>query len=329
MNALKRDSECDWRKPELTQAGQRKFWNRQAPTYDMADMTVDNSLEIKEVVEHCRVNRYSELINLGGAIGCRDPKMILEYVYCHRDGVICIPPNKGLPQVFFNDLAEAEVARAEKEILARCQQCGVSIKFCAGPIHEVCKQIGHGSRTLLLGVYNVESFFNAGPCHDYPLAGFDEYLKNTATLGDVFWFDWLVFQNGFLSTEPDDLRLSAAVASNVRLTFRQNLEQRCRERLHENSNAIALQIVSVRKGYDDFFISHWYKKDGLCRLLSSVFPPNDYEVQPLLHLAKGFLTVIKKKGVVATGVITMLNNVLGNIIPSEQMLTLEAIKSLM
>ncbi|PIT93805.1 hypothetical protein COU00_02440, partial [Candidatus Falkowbacteria bacterium CG10_big_fil_rev_8_21_14_0_10_43_11] len=321
MNALDRDIQWDWQKPELTRAGQTKFWDRQAPTYDLADMTTDNSSEINEVIKYCCQYGYQELITLGSAIGCRDPKMIFKQAYCGRSRTTCTPPNSGLPQVFFNDLSETQVERAKKEILARCQQCGARIKFYSGPIHEICGQAGRGSRTLLLGVYNIESFFNADPCHDYPLAGFDEYLKNAVMLGDYFWFDWLILCNGILSTKPADLELSATASQNKRESFRQILRTHCWKKMQDGSEAIALQIVGVLKNKDGFFISHWYGKEGLCRLLSMIFSPNDYDVPPPLSLAKGFLVIVKRKNAQSIGVITMLNNVLGNIIPEEQLMT--------
>lgn len=187
-----------WPKPALERDGQLVFWNQQADSYETADMTNDNLGEIVEVVERFRANPqiWRDIVVLGGAVGCRDPKMILQEAICRKSDSPCSPPSEGV-HILFSDLAPDQVDRAKYDILAKCQNCeNINMDFLVGPIHEVCKGIGQACRTLMLGVYDAQGFFRADSLRGYPLAGFDEYLNNSAVLGDHFWFDWLFCKDG-------------------------------------------------------------------------------------------------------------------------------------
>jgi hypothetical protein len=148
-----------WRKPELTRAGQVAFWNRQARTYEATDMTNDNPHEIACVIGKTDPGVHSEIITLGGAVGCRDPLLILKAKFCsEKEGGGCSRGGR-LPRVFFNDIAPEMVRKAEESVLAGCRTCGVEMEFYPGPIAEICTWIKRDrSRTLLLGVYSDEGF---------------------------------------------------------------------------------------------------------------------------------------------------------------------------
>jgi len=326
-----------WPKPELRRAGQELFWNQQASTYESADMTNDNRAEIIEVIERFKAHPTMgrDIVTLGGAIGCRDPKMILKEVVCQKNGQICQPPGESL-QVFFNDLASDQVKRAKEDILAQCQNCAnVKMKFCAGPIHEVCGEIqSNGSRVLMLGLYGADGFFHANPLRYYPMAGFDEYVKNSAILGDHFWYDWLFLKDGQLVTELSSLELSVTDPGEVRLVIRKQLLQGYGAftdyygDVAEPKELVAIQVVSAKENQDGFFLSHWFSIGAIHRLLDKVFPWPDFLVD-FTNLPKGALFEIRRGDEVPKGAVTVLNNVIGNILPEEQMLTLEAIKSIL
>lgn len=336
MISSERDAQWDWRKPELSRAGQTKFWDRQSQAYDTADMTNDNEGEMQAVLNYLRELPFEELIIFGGVIGCRDPKRILEDIFCGKGtiGSACAPKKK-LPDIFFNDLAPSHVERARTEILSRCHlSCGAQTVFHSGTILEGCKSISGAPRTLLLGTYDVEAFFRADESHGYPLAGFDEYLKNSRILGDRFWFDWLTLHGGEARIMSTGMRFHASGSLESRAQFRHELYEQYSTvfwsygDVSDPLRVLALQIVSARDENDGYFISHWYSEPTITDLLISVFPLHDYEVIQWFF-PKGMLFCIKRRNVASQGVITMLNNVLGNIIPDEQIATLEAIKSIL
>ena len=189
-------------------------------------------------------------------------------------------------------------------------------------------------RTLLLGIYSASGLFSADVEHGYPMAGFDEYLKNRAVLGDRFWFDHLVFKDGQLKTDSAKLCVSADASESEQAA--------AKRQLHESWNAVnepvglaleprtvaALQVVSAHEGQDGFFLSHWYNPEAIVGLLQTVFSRGEYEIERVTF-PKGMLLSIGRVGRKSTGVVTMLNNVLGNILPEEQIPALEAIRAIM
>ena len=320
-----RNTNWAWQKPELTRAGQIAFWNGQSTTYARADMTTDNQPEIQHVIEHVRQHDFGEIITLGGAVGCRDPKMILSDAYCSTNGHACVPLSD-LPSIFFNDLAPEQVEWAKTQILNRCQQeCGVSIAFRPGSIHEVCLKIKPAHRVLLLGVYRAESFFKDKREAGTPLTGFDGYLANSETLGDHFWFDWLVWERDELKTESSGFEFTVKDSGQKR--FKQALLGQYKA-VSASQKVLALQIVSEKKAKKGYFLSHWYSPSAMTDFLKTIFPPTQFTMK-MIELPKGALFFIKKKQVITSGVITMLNNVQGNIIPSEQVVTLENIRAIL
>lgn len=321
-----------WPKPELTRAGQVAFWDRQAPNYESADMTVDNPHEIAAVIGEIEQGDCAELITLGGAVGCRDPKMILEQIFCSRKGEGCVVGVQ-MPKVVFNDLAPQLVDRAKAEILAPCRACGVQIRFFTGPIHEVNETIGPGRRRLLLGIYTTRGFFNVDEAKGYARSGFDEYMKNRELLGDHFWFEWLLCRNGQLEIRPTSFQISAEVSETEKGEFKDRLyrdyvtiSQPYGLSL-EPFEVLAIQVVSAHRERDGFFVSHWYNPWPILGILQRVFPPDSFGIRHK-SFPKGMLYIVEPK-TPTTGAITMLNNVLGNILPNEQLTTLESVKSLM
>lgn len=316
--------EDSWRMPEFTVEGQAIFWDAQASVYEHADMTTDNREEIECVIAFCKEIACREIITLGGAVGCRDPKMILEALFPER------PPPPVLPKVIFNDLSVAQVEWAKNHSLKSFTNAGGEVSYLPGEIKEICKAVpARIPRRLLLGVYNCQSFFEAKPSSGYPLCGFDEYLKNCHILGNNFLMEWVRYvpKEGIVPThvrshvssfDNEDLR---AVVKNALQVFHKSMGN------NEFKNVIALQIVGRSKNRDGFFLSHWYTPQGFRGMLNDVFPESAFSVKEL-HVAKGMVYVIDPIGCDPQGVITVLNNVVGNVLPHSQLETLNAIKNL-
>jgi hypothetical protein len=87
----------------------------------------------------------------------------------------------------------------------------------------------------------------------------------------------------------------------------------------------ALQVIGRSPGRSGFFLSHWFTPQGMNRLMSAAFPSGQFVVQST-RFPKGRLFWVTPKDVKPLGVVTMLNNVLGNIIPQDQFASLLAIR---
>lgn len=148
-----------WRMPPLTTRGQTAFWDAQAEGYEAADMTNDNSGELEIVLEKSREIMCDDIITLGGAVGCRDPKVILEDMLAQGKA--------RTPKVVFNDLSEQQTRKAV-EILKPVTDLGVAITFAPGEIRNVCGHIPPAPRRLILGVYHSDAFFKSEPAAGLP-----------------------------------------------------------------------------------------------------------------------------------------------------------------
>lgn len=319
---------CIWTKPALTRAGQLKFWERQYGVYENAEMTVDNQGEMDAVLEVCEGIKIDDIITFGGAVGCRDPLMIFKDSVCTNNNGSCIPPNRGLIRAYFNDLSPALLGTAKDCILANCHDCGADITYHPGAIVEVAGQLPSGLRTLILGVYSTMAFFVPNPARGYPAAGFDEYIANHEILGDHFWHDYLVYNGQAISTIKTGLELNYNISPNDIVQYRSSLMASTHQKLiQQRLGIIALQTIGVRPDQEGYFVSSWFDQAGLNRLIGNIFPPDEYNVE-VKTFPKGFLYAINRIGVAPTGIVTMLNNVFGNVIPTEQLSTLEAVRSL-
>ncbi len=318
----------EWRKPELTRAGQIAFWNRQARTYEATDMTNDNPHEIACVIERTDPDVHSEIVTLGGAVGCRDPLAILKAKYCSEENGYCRCGAK-LPRIFFNDIAPDMVQKAEENVLAGCKSCGIKMEFYSGPIEDVCVQIKKDRpRTLLLGVYSDDGFFNPDPQNEYQFCGFDEYMENCEILGERFWFDWLVLRDGLLQTDHYGFFVEPIWPSEKLADTRRQLASDYTI-VVRSKDLVALQVVSAHRDLEGFFISHWFNARGIISLLRNVFPEREFVIKEVTLFPKGMLFAIERRKSVPAGIVTILNNVLGNVLPQEQISTLNRIKDIL
>jgi hypothetical protein len=89
----------------------------------------------------------------------------------------------------------------------------------------------------------------------------------------------------------------------------------------------ALQIVGQTQGRDGFFLSHWYTPNGIHELVQNVFGPEKFLISTK-YFAKGMALIVELIGVKLQGVVTVLNNVIGNVLPQSQHDTLHAIKGI-
>lgn len=310
-----------WRKPHLTVHGQQTFWSEQANGYEKKGMTNDNRCEMNAVLAKCSELQLERIITLGGANGCRDPKLIMDDIHARKV--------RKKPEIFFNDLAPSMVNAAETTMLAPFIKKGFKITYRAGEIRHVCQNLPPVNRRLLVGVYDAGSFFHAHPDEYHPRSGFDGYVRERAVIGNHLFFEWVRLneENKFVTCglrasvdtegKKEDIvcvrRMLSGIESEIyRGTIR---------------NVGALQVIGRSEGRRGFFLSHWYTPYGMSRMIKTVFPPSRFRVAQF-HFAKGTVYSIDPRGVRPTEVVTILNNVLGNVLPDQQYETLLAVRDI-
>ena len=313
-----------WRgPPTLTKKGQTAFWDAQAKDYAEADMTNDNLGELSIVLKKSREIRCGDIVTLGGAVGCRDPKVILEDM---------LASGNVLPRVIFNDLAERQVSRARDEFLKPFTETGTSIRFVVGTITDISEQIPIAPRRLLLGVYRSEAFFAANPVEGCPLDGYEEYMKNHNRVGIDLFMHWvsLAHDNQFMLASQADSRPPVRFDSTrfAKQTHKKRLQTVYKALIRDGAKITALQVIGATKGREGIFSSHWYTQEGILEMVQRVFSLNYFTIDSSI-CAKGMVLTVDPLGVEPLGIVTVLNNVLGNVLPESQYETLVAIRKIM
>lgn len=198
-----------------------------------------------------------------------------------------------------------------------------------GEISSICQSITSKPRRLVIGVYNCQSFFKADPESGYLSCGYDEYLRNGRILGEEFLFDWV----GLSKTKE---LLSIGVRAKISILDEETAKTAVRDSLAtiqkkvsdgSISSISALQIIGQTQGRDGFFLSHWYTPNGILALVQDIFKPDNFSIS-VKYFAKGMALIVDPIGVTPKGVVTAINNVIGNILPQSQYETLQAIKKI-
>ena len=92
-------------------------------------------------------------------------------------------------------------------------------------------------------------------------------------------------------------------------------------------DVIGLQIIARSEGRKGFFLSHWYITSSFRQMLQDVFSVDSFSITES-HFAKGMVFTIDPLWHKPQGVVTVLNNVIGNVLPHSQFETLTAIKGI-
>lgn len=307
--------------PLLTKEGQTTFWNGQKD-YANTGMSNDIQAELDIVLEKSRQVHCRDIVTLGGAVGCRDPKVILEDMRSRGCGE--------LPKVYFNDLADVLVLRARDEFLKPFTEGGTDITFIPGAISDIAEQIPSAPRRLLLGVYRSDAFFADYPAQGYPVSGYNEYLQNHVRLGEEFFMNWMSLTEGnLLSRIGNDHRpIRSDDTQLVKLAHKKKLRETHRTMTRAGVEIAALQIIGTTEGRDGHFSSHWYTEGGILKMVRQVFTPDRFTID-LSFCAKSMVLTVDSIRHKPTGIVTVINNVLGNVIPDSQHETLVAIRGIL
>ena len=220
------------------------------------------------------------------------------------------------------------VQRAEENVLAGCRECGVEMDFYTGHIADACGRVKKDrSRVLFLGLCSDVGFFKSDSQHGFMFCGFDEYMKNCEILGERFWFDWLLFNGESLRFTNRGFFVEPIWPAEKLADARRQLADDYATAV-QSSELVALQVVSAHRDREGFFISHWFNARGILSLLREVFSEEEFEIMEA-EFPKGMLFAIARRNSAPTGIVTILNNVLGNVLPQEQISTLSRVKDIL
>lgn len=299
----------------LDRAGQQAFWDRQAPDYDAADMTLDNEGELKIVESLTRDQllkngHIDDVVTLGGAVGSRDPKVVVDIVQgC----------SSALSHIYFNDLSPKMTSRAVDTVLKPYISDKTGITTFPGPIHEVGDSIPCRPRRVVIGVYRARALIEAYPHLGYSLSGIEEYIKNSSIIGTRLTVEPLDIRNGVYAKPVTQLQLTPDSSAKERVAVNNEIVRQL-----ERERVDAIRIIGTHEDKDGFFISHWFTEEGIINLVRRSFKRDRRGHLSIVPCAKGYVLCIDPIEK-PQGMVTILNNVIGNILPDEQIRTLEVI----
>lgn len=309
-------SENQWPRPVLDRAGQRAFWDRQAGDYDHAEMTIDNEGELDLVRTLCHQfcrNGYEaeDVVTLGGAVGSRDPKVVTEVLEHHATWP---------KHIYFNDLSEPMTKQALEVTLALYPRDRTKVVVLPGPIHEIGTQIPAVHRRVVVGVYRAEALISTNPGIGYSLSGLERYGRNADKIGTHLIIEPVrLTTDGYAEFDDIHFHYSNGDSSEQKGSTRVQV-QRCLDL----GSVDALRVIGRHETHEGYFLSHWFTEQGIRRLVANCFAPERISSMSLMPCAKGFVLCIDPTER-PLGIVTMLNNVIGNVLPDEQFETLRTI----
>jgi len=322
----------------------QKFWDAQAEYYADTELTRENEEELMNIGEKLNSISLDAFIGLGVADGSRDPLEIFLNL-----------KNKFPKLIIVNDLSTELIIKACLNIsgfylnLEKTNTKYNEIRIIAlrGAIHEIFTDRGiiEKVRNLLadlrvkfllcIGVYKVDAFFKFGIT-----SGFDLYNENVDKLGKDFkikFIFWDNSKNSFcedIEEIPDPIKFSLPVKIAIGREILKKIEEGVNtcsdiESKSKTLNFVGLRVEAVKDRYEEKkFISHYYKKGTLEKILRYVFSNDNYDLHSDI-IPRGIVYYIQKKNDIrpTKGIITMLNNVLGSIDTKHQIQTLNAVKN--
>lgn len=304
-----------WPVPALNRAGQQAFWDRQAPDYDAADMTLDNEGELKIVAsisrdQLSRNGSIDDVVTLGGAVGSRDPKVVVDVIREY---------SSTLAHIYFNDLSPKMTSRAVDTVLKPYISDKTGITTLPGPIHEVGDSIPCRPRRVVIGVYKARALIEGCPHLGYPLSGIEEYIKNSSIIGTRLMIEPLDIRNGVYGKPSIRLQLTPDSSANDKSAVSNEIVRQL-----EKERVDAIRVIGTHEHKEGFFLSHWFTEEGILNLVRRSFKRERRGHLSIVTCAKGYVLCIDPTEK-PQGMVTILNNVIGNILPDEQIKTLEVI----
>lgn len=301
--------------PVLDRQAQQAFWDRQAATYSERSMTRDNEGELSVVEKLCddfvqRGYVAEDVVTLGGANGCRDPRVVMDALARHSQTPRAI---------YFNDLSEKMVEAACTGSLAEYNQRFIAIASGHGAIHENVAWVPTKPRRVIVGVYKAAALVSTEASKGYTQCGIEGYIRNGGILGNRFTFEAMT--SGQDSFEPMGIKSALnAHAAPLRVQIARRVIDAC---LGDEAVS-AIQVLGYSSEDLGQFLSHWYTERGISSLIRRTFAKERLGSISITSCAKGYVICIDSIEP-PCGIVTILNNVIGNVLPHEQAETLRTI----
>lgn len=267
-----------------------KFWDGVSKMYSSSDMTHHMAdFELGQVLSVVDKMNLKGLSCFGVADGNRDPIQILDH---------CYKNNKELPsELFINDISSNML----KESISNLKIGGWldKIKWVI-PIHNSISKINFTSNiinkksTYIIGVYNA----------DYLRESLLLYKENKDVIGKHFTICPLYL---------DQSQESPSIYKGKDITFDIDNYENYTDILDvmkQDSNFYAYSVLT-----DKNFISHYFNAKALNSLISSIYKKHNISTQKGENQSdkRYIVNVIRSNNGTNDYVVTMLNNVFGNI----------------
>ena len=282
------------------------FWDSVGEYYSQSDMThLKGDAELLYINEYLKNNtKIEHLISLGCADGKRDPISLISTNFL-----------KTGKSILLNDISKnfIEIAKqntskltTKTDIQTYAYHCPITdLKRC---INKTSQQ-NYNHSCLILGIYDIE-FIEDALC---------EYKKEKNLLGKLFTISTLHFDRNSLSISDNKITFDIA---NYKNKMPKILN------LIKNKNGNNKQIAGLSISTNNGFISHYYNNQSFKNIIYKIFDKDAFEIEIKKLNSRYLIAKISKKNITPTTLITMINNVLGNIPHKEQLESLVSIKNL-
>lgn len=270
-----------------------QFWDSVANIYGEEELTkhdADHELDYVLTVIS-KLDHITCLMCLGVADGSRDPMQILDKLSAPVKSLIC------------NDLSPKLLEVCKHRVDSKYDK--LDAQFFSGPIHEVVPtlpKLNSYNTKFILGVYNVH----------YIKQCLQLYKEKQDVIGTKFKVTCLTFENNSVKQIVDS-----------KITFDINSYEQHVDFITSWQKDPQFLAVSIET--DTGFITHYYSEDTFRQLCELGGGLRNVESVGNRYIVATFENSVNTEN---TLVITMLNNVLGNISCDLQQESLQVIKDL-
>lgn len=311
----------------------KEFWDNQASDYSKNTMTNKSAEEeMKYIHEKLNTLNITKLSCLGAADGVREPIAFLNYLKEIR---------KALPkQIFINDISDSMIEKAKENVEKYTQENAndAAFQYLAAPIQIFSPKIFNELKNLKNSVFVLGCYSSL-----YILKALNIYKQEKNRIGTKFTLQVLLLLESATLNEKKNTAFEIKAVEKIDFDINEECDylpkvETFLQRYWRKPEFYAFCVES-----DNNFISHYFARDCLNLLLRSVFKTEvlsslDFSNQqaqsgdenlPLdIENPKRYVVSTIQNGATPDHLISMLNNVLGNIHFSDHIQVLELISDL-
>jgi len=293
------------------------FWNEKADSYSKAELTNEAPEELEALRELAAELSPETILSLGCADGRRDPIPALE---------LLMETGHTVKKVLCNDLSPLLLDRAAANMALVPKEACMQSLFRSGPMHLLGSLEGSQPepKALLVGAYRFEMLL-AG--------GLRSYIRNSRLVGDRLSFGLYRLQTSGRGNRaqviPLPLTVGSSASSRDLAAAEGYLNASVREAEQKDGANLGVHVRGTFEADErGVFSSAWFTRKGLAELLRLFFSPDRYSVS-INAAGKCWLCRINPRDSKPRGLVTLLNNVLGNILPHELTKSLSAVRRML